>query len=63
MIPAFNSFAMFAGALAAWAFAKARPRLAETYTGPVSSGLIAGESLMGVAIILVLEGLKAWAPA
>jgi len=63
VIPAFNSFAMFAGALAAWAFAKARPRLAETYTVPVSSGLIAGESLMGVAIILVLEVMKAWAPA
>jgi uncharacterized oligopeptide transporter (OPT) family protein len=62
VIPAFNSFAMFAGALAAWAFAKARPRLAETYTVPVSSGLIAGESLMGVAIILVLEVLKVWAP-
>ena len=61
VIPAFNSFAMFAGALAAWAFAKARPRLAETYTVPVSSGLIAGESLMGVAIILVLEVLKVWA--
>jgi uncharacterized oligopeptide transporter (OPT) family protein len=51
---------MFAGALAAWAFAKARPKLADTYTVPVSSGLIAGESLMGVAIILVLEVLKAW---
>jgi uncharacterized oligopeptide transporter (OPT) family protein len=60
VIPAFNSFAMFAGALAAWAFAKARPKLADTYTVPVSSGLIAGESLMGVAIILVLEVLKAW---
>jgi uncharacterized oligopeptide transporter (OPT) family protein len=62
VIPAFNSFAMFAGALAAWAFAKARPRLAETYTVPVSSGLIAGESLMGVAIILVLEVMKVWPP-
>jgi len=61
VIPAFNSFAMFAGALAAWAFAKARPGLAETYTVPVSSGLIAGESLMGVAIILVLEVMKVWA--
>jgi OPT family oligopeptide transporter len=59
VIPAFNSFAMFAGALAAWAFARARPKLAATYTVPVSSGLIAGESLMGVAIILVLEVLKA----
>ncbi|MFM8734647.1 MAG: OPT family oligopeptide transporter [Pirellulales bacterium] len=62
VIPAFNSFAMFAGALAAWFFARARPKDAETYTVPVSSGLIAGESLMGVAIILVLELMKAFAP-
>jgi uncharacterized oligopeptide transporter (OPT) family protein len=60
VIPAFNSFAMFAGALAAWLFAKFRPAAAETYTVPVSSGLIAGESLMGVAIILVIEIVKAW---
>ena len=60
MIPAFNSFAMFAGALAAWVFARARPQAAETYTVPVSSGLIAGESLMGVAIILVLELVRAF---
>jgi OPT family oligopeptide transporter len=58
VIPAFNAFAMFAGALAAWLFAKARPQAAETYTVPVSSGLIAGESLMGVGIILTLELLK-----
>ena len=55
VIPAFNSIAMFAGALVAWAFAKARPQAAETAVVPVSSGLIAGESLMGVAIILGLE--------
>ena len=60
VIPAFNSFAMFAGALAAWLYARARPAAAETYTVPVSSGLIAGESLMGVAIILVLEVMKAF---
>ena len=60
VIPAFNSFAMFAGALLAWLFARARPKAAEAYTVPVSSGLIAGESLMGVAIILVLEVLKAF---
>jgi uncharacterized oligopeptide transporter (OPT) family protein len=58
VIPAFNSFAMFAGAFAAWLFAKARPQAAETYTVPVSSGLIAGESLMGVGIILTLELVK-----
>ena len=59
VIPAFNSFAMFAGALVAWLFARANPRAADSYTVPVSSGLIAGESLTGVAIILVLEVLRA----
>jgi len=58
VIPAFNSIAMFAGALAAWLYARARPRDAEAYTVPVSSGLIAGESLMGVAIILGIEITK-----
>ena len=58
VIPAFNSFAMFTGALMAWLFARMRPRAADTYTVPISSGLIAGESLMGVAIILVIELLK-----
>jgi uncharacterized oligopeptide transporter (OPT) family protein len=60
VIPACNSFAMFAGALIAWLFARALPTAAETYTVPVSSGLIAGESLMGVAIILALELMKAF---
>jgi uncharacterized oligopeptide transporter (OPT) family protein len=40
--------------------ARAAPKTAETYTVPLSSGLIAGESLMGVAIILVLEIMKAF---
>jgi len=59
VIPAFNSIAMFAGALIAWLVARASPKAAETYTVPVSSGLIAGESLMGVGIILTLEIIKA----
>ena len=59
VIPAFNSIAMFVGALVAWLVAKRAPQAAETYTVPVSSGLIAGESLMGVGIILTLEILKA----
>ncbi|MFM8414660.1 MAG: OPT family oligopeptide transporter [Planctomycetota bacterium] len=59
VIPAFNSIAMFAGALIAWGVAKARPRAAEEFTVPVASGLIAGESLVGVAIILVVEVLAA----
>lgn len=59
VIPAFNSIAMFVGALLAWAVAKARPQTAEAYTVPVASGLIAGESLVGVGIILVIELLSA----
>jgi uncharacterized oligopeptide transporter (OPT) family protein len=60
VIPAFNSIAMFVGALAAWAYAKRSPAAAERHTVAVSSGLIAGESLMGVGIILVVEIMKAW---
>jgi putative OPT family oligopeptide transporter len=59
VIPAFNSIAMFTGALVAWLAAKAAPKAADDYTVPVSSGLIAGESLMGVAIILGIEILRA----
>jgi uncharacterized oligopeptide transporter (OPT) family protein len=56
IIPAYNSVAMFLGALAAWIFAKRSPRLAEDYTIPVSSGMIAGESLLAVGINLVDAG-------
>jgi OPT family oligopeptide transporter len=59
VIPAFNSIAMFTGALLAWLYAKRSPKAGETYTVPVSSGLIAGESLVGVGIILTIEILKA----
>jgi putative OPT family oligopeptide transporter len=50
VIPFHNSAAFLAGALAAWLFARLRPKEAETYTIPVASGLIAGESLLGVAL-------------
>jgi uncharacterized oligopeptide transporter (OPT) family protein len=53
IIPAFNSVSMFLGALAAWIVAKRRPDIDRDYTIPVSSGLIAGESLMAVGINLV----------
>lgn len=59
VIPAFNSIAMFAGALLAWGVAKARPAAGGEFTVPVASGLIAGESLVGVGIILVVELLAA----
>ena len=52
VIPAFNSIAMFFGALVAWILAKTAPKTDENYTVAVSSGLIAGESLMAVTIML-----------
>lgn len=52
VVPAFNSISMFIGALIAWTLAKTKPKTDEKYTIAVSSGLIAGESLMGVVIKL-----------
>lgn len=56
VVPASNSIAMFLGALAAWIWTKANAESAEKFVISGSSGLIAGESLMGVAVILWLEG-------
>jgi uncharacterized oligopeptide transporter (OPT) family protein len=54
VIPAWNSISMFIGALIAIWIAKSKPAVSATYTIPVSSGIIAGESLMGVAIALLI---------
>lgn len=48
-----DSMAFLIGAVLAWAWAKWKPAAAERYTVPVSSGIIAGESLMGIAIALL----------
>lgn len=56
VIPAFNSLSMFIGSVLAWQLTKSKPDIADRYTVTVSSGLIAGESLMGVAIILASQG-------
>jgi len=53
VIPFWNTLSMFAGAVAAWVFVRRSRELADRYTIPVASGLIAGESLMGVAIALL----------
>ncbi|HEX2861706.1 MAG TPA: OPT family oligopeptide transporter [Lacunisphaera sp.] len=60
VIPASNSIAMFLGAaLAAW-IRRRWPRAGEKTIVPVASGLIAGESLMGVLIaFLIVSGLIA----
>jgi uncharacterized oligopeptide transporter (OPT) family protein len=53
VIPFFNSLSMFIGAAIALYLEKKKPILAERYIISVSSGIIAGESLMGVAIALL----------
>ncbi len=58
VIPFFNSLSMFIGALIALIMEKKVPKLAEKYVIPVSSGIIAGESLMG--IIVALATAKGW---
>ncbi|MBC7542435.1 MAG: OPT/YSL family transporter, partial [Candidatus Sericytochromatia bacterium] len=54
VIPAWNSISMFIGASIALVYERVRPSQAETYVIPVSSGIIAGESLMGVAVALLV---------
>jgi uncharacterized oligopeptide transporter (OPT) family protein len=56
IIPAFNSISMFLGALIAWVWAKVDRESADKYVIVASSGLIAGESLMGVAVNLIHQG-------
>lgn len=56
IIPAFNSISMFLGALIAWLWTKADRPTADKYIIVASSGLIAGESLMGVAVNLIHQG-------
>jgi putative OPT family oligopeptide transporter len=48
----YNSFSMFIGGLIAFILEKKKKAFAEKYIIPVSSGIIAGESLMGVGIAL-----------
>ena len=52
-INGFNTISMFIGACIALWLAHAKPKVHEKYTVPVSSGLIAGESLMGVVLALI----------
>jgi uncharacterized oligopeptide transporter (OPT) family protein len=54
VIPGSNGIAMFLGAAAAEWLRRRRPALAEKTVVPVASGLIAGESLMGILIALLI---------
>ena len=53
-IPAYTSFAMFLGAFIAWILEKKAPNWNSTYTIPIASGCIAGESIMGVILAALL---------
>jgi putative OPT family oligopeptide transporter len=53
VIPLWNTASMFVGALIAWILFRTAKEAAERHTIPVASGLIAGESLMGVAVALL----------
>jgi uncharacterized oligopeptide transporter (OPT) family protein len=58
VMPASNGIAMFIGALAAEVIRRVRPALGERATIPVASGFIAGESLLGITVkILVVAGI------
>lgn len=53
IIPFYQSFSIFLGAIAAWLLYKASPRFAEKVVVTGASGLIAGESIMAVVILAV----------
>jgi len=53
VIPFFNSLSMFLGALIARILEKNWHKIAENYVITVSSGIIAGESIMGITIALL----------
>ena len=52
VIPFWNTLSIFIGAFFAWVLSRVAKGLASQYTVPVASGMIAGESLMGVMIAL-----------
>ncbi|MGN6110297.1 MAG: OPT family oligopeptide transporter [Kofleriaceae bacterium] len=53
VVPCSNSISMFIGALTAEILRRRNPKVADAYVVPVASGLIAGESLMGVAVTIL----------
>jgi len=58
IVPALYGLSMFLGAMIALILSKAAPKTNETFTIPVASGFIAGESLTGVffAVLAALGG-------
>ncbi len=50
LLPFFSTFPMLLGAVIAWAYDRMSPKQAERFTVPVASGIIAGESIIGVVV-------------
>jgi uncharacterized oligopeptide transporter (OPT) family protein len=50
VFPAFFALSFFLGAVSAWVFRLASKKQAERFIVPISSGLIAGESIIGVLV-------------
>lgn len=60
VVPFSNSLGMFIGSVIALGYTKWKPALAERYIIPVSSGAIAGESIIGIlTAILIAFGILA----
>ena len=61
VIPLQNAIAFALGAIIAWAWARSRPQQAETFSVPVASGFVAGESLVAaiIAILCTVAGFLA----
>ena len=53
VVPANNSIMMFLGALIVWWWRRRKQEQADTYSVPVASGLIAGNALVSVLVILI----------
>lgn len=53
VIPFFNSFGMFIGAVIALLLEKYKKKMSDDYLVPVASGIIAGESIMGIVVALL----------
>jgi OPT family oligopeptide transporter len=54
VVPGYNAIAMFMGALVAELVRRRNPAAAERGVVPISSGFIAGESLMGIAVAMLV---------